>query len=363
MALRCSRPSRRSPTPERLTWNISNEARCWKRHRRRRHLRLVARRPRRGPLPRPFARSACRTADGSRKRRPDGPCQLHRQHTAPDLHRHGPSLQRRVQQPIPRSDWAMKICFAPLAMTARALAVAAALLLPAAAHAGVTTFTITQGTGTTFDAFTDGSGNLYGASGLYGISGDYQVDVTSGHALLTTIYQGTTALSSTNGLYVLPTTAATWAATESGTWTVQPGNTANTTAWLVTGTGGTFPATESGTWNITNISGTISLPTGAATAANQTNGSQTTQIVGVSGTPTQTTASVTTSSSTILAASTATSFIKLCVASTAANGIWVNWAGAAATQAAPSEYIVPGQCDSWVKSTGYLPTSAITAIA
>lgn len=58
-------------------------------------------------------------------------------------------------------------------------------------------------------------------------------------------------------------------ATQSGTWTVQPGNTANTTAWLVTGTGGTFPATQSGAWNITNISGTVSLPTGAATAANQ----------------------------------------------------------------------------------------------
>lgn len=32
-------------------------------------------------------------------------------------------------------------------------------------------------------------------------------------------------------------------ASQSGTWTVQPGNTANTTAWLVTGTGGTFPVT------------------------------------------------------------------------------------------------------------------------
>lgn len=31
-------------------------------------------------------------------------------------------------------------------------------------------------------------------------------------------------------------------------------------------------ATQSGTWNITNISGTVSLPTGAATAANQTTG-------------------------------------------------------------------------------------------
>lgn len=61
------------------------------------------------------------------------------------------------------------------------------------------------------------------------------------------------------------TVSGTVSATQSGTWTVQPGNTANTTAWLVTGTGGTFPATQSGTWNINNISGTISLPTGAAT--------------------------------------------------------------------------------------------------
>ncbi len=31
-----------------------------------------------------------------------------------------------------------------------------------------------------------------------------------------------------------------------------------------------IPASQSGTWNVTNISGTVSLPTGAATAANQT---------------------------------------------------------------------------------------------
>jgi len=36
--------------------------------------------------------------------------------------------------------------------------------------------------------------------------------------------------------------------------------------WSVSGT---LAATQSGTWNITNITGTISLPTGAATAANQ----------------------------------------------------------------------------------------------
>jgi hypothetical protein len=58
--------------------------------------------------------------------------------------------------------------------------------------------------------------------------------------------------------------SGTVAATQSGTWTVQPGNTANTTAWLVTGTGGTFPATESGTWNVglnagSNIVGKVGI--------------------------------------------------------------------------------------------------------
>lgn len=33
---------------------------------------------------------------------------------------------------------------------------------------------------------------------------------------------------------------------------------------------GVWPASQSGTWNVTNISGTVSLPTGASTAANQT---------------------------------------------------------------------------------------------
>lgn len=67
--------------------------------------------------------------------------------------------------------------------------------------------------------------------------------------------------------------------TQSGTWTVQPGNTANTTAWKVDGSAvtqpvsgsvtvsGTVAATQSGTWNINNVSGTVSLPTGASTEA------------------------------------------------------------------------------------------------
>jgi hypothetical protein len=41
---------------------------------------------------------------------------------------------------------------------------------------------------------------------------------------------------------------------------------------VVAQTGATWAVTQSGTWNITNISGTVSLPTGASTAANQGTG-------------------------------------------------------------------------------------------
>jgi len=95
----------------------------------------------------------------------------------------------------------------------------------------------------------------------------------------------TTGLLRVDGSGVTQPVSGTITANQGGTWTVQPGNTANTTAWLVTGTGGTFPATQSGTWNITNISGTISLPTGAATSANQpSNASQGSTTSGQTGT-------------------------------------------------------------------------------
>lgn len=42
--------------------------------------------------------------------------------------------------------------------------------------------------------------------------------------------------------------------------------TQDTSPWVVSGT---VAATQSGTWNINNVSGTVSLPTGAATSANQ----------------------------------------------------------------------------------------------
>jgi hypothetical protein len=74
--------------------------------------------------------------------------------------------------------------------------------------------------------------------------------------------------------------SGTISTTQSGTWTIQPGNTVNTTAWLVTGTGGIFPVTGtfwqatqpvSGTfWQATQpVSGTVTANQGTAnTAAN-----------------------------------------------------------------------------------------------
>ena len=52
---------------------------------------------------------------------------------------------------------------------------------------------------------------------------------------------------------------------------------------LASGSNTIGAVTQSGTWNINNVSGTVSLPTGAATAANQTGGAQKTQIVDGSG--------------------------------------------------------------------------------
>jgi len=86
-------------------------------------------------------------------------------------------------------------------------------------------------------------------------------------------------------------------------------------------------------------------------------------IAGASGTPYQPSTTVGTTSGALTFSPAPTAFIKLCVPSSASNGIWVNWAGAAATASAPSEYMPPGQCDSWIKSTRFLPTGTINAIA
>lgn len=124
-------------------------------------------------------------------------------------------------------------------------------------------------------AFTGGTSNTTPAGALYNTS---PPAITSGNV-------GAPRMDASRYLYAVFPSAQL--VTQSGTWTIQPGNTANTTAWLVTGAGGTFPATQSGTWNITNISGTVSLPTGAATAAKQpslgTAGASSADVISVQG--------------------------------------------------------------------------------
>lgn len=87
---------------------------------------------------------------------------------------------------------------------------------------------------------------------------------------ITVAFDGTTPVNvigtvpvSISSLPSLVAGAATiGAVNQAGTWTVQPGNTANTTPWLVTGTGGTFPVT--GTfWQATQpVSGTVTANAG-----------------------------------------------------------------------------------------------------
>lgn len=104
----------------------------------------------------------------------------------------------------------------------------AAALLSCSAFAGNGTITTKDASGVTrtFSIVTDGSGNF--------IARQVICDATAG--------ANCAAVDASSRLAVL--------ATQTGTWTMQPGNTANTTAWLVTGTGGTFPATQSGTWTV-----------------------------------------------------------------------------------------------------------------
>jgi hypothetical protein len=77
------------------------------------------------------------------------------------------------------------------------------------------------------------------------------------------IIDGTVTVTGAGGTFPVTdnggslTVDGTVAATQSGTWTVQPGNTANTTAWLVTGTGGTFPVTDNG--GSLTVDGTVAI--------------------------------------------------------------------------------------------------------
>lgn len=133
--------------------------------------------------------------------------------------------------------------------------------------------------------------------------------------------------------------------------------------------GGTVAATQSGTWNVTNISGTVSLPTGAATAANQST------IITALGSPMQasggsvtvlpTTAAATVAAVTVTAssaqaiASGSRKYLLLKNESTA-DAIACRINGTAALNTAGSITILPYGSHEWDGS--YVPSEAINCI-
>lgn len=113
-------------------------------------------------------------------------------------------------------------------------------------------------------AFTVGTTNITPAGGTYKTVRD-SLDDNDGGAI---------ALNQKRGQYVtLETSNSTEAGTSGSPLRIDP--TGSTTQPVSDAGGsltvdGTIAATQSGTWNVTNVSGTVSLPTGAATSANQT---------------------------------------------------------------------------------------------
>jgi hypothetical protein len=103
---------------------------------------------------------------------------------------------------------------------------------------------------------------------------------------------GTTSIGITGGWYAASPTACTTGNACAPSMTIDRKmfvqDFQGTSPWVVSN-GGTFAtqSAQSGTWNITNVSGTVSLPTGAATAAKQpalgTAGTASTDVISVQG--------------------------------------------------------------------------------
>jgi hypothetical protein len=106
----------------------------------------------------------------------------------------------------------------------RILVAGFSLLSGGLAHAGTTTIGVTPGTGESYQVITNGSGNYVGEMGV--------CDGTAA-AQCAAVKAASTAAGATDpALVVAISPNNTVAVTESGAWTVQPGNTPNTTAWL-----------------------------------------------------------------------------------------------------------------------------------
>jgi len=83
-----------------------------------------------------------------------------------------------------------------------------------------------------------------------------------------------------------------------------------------------------------------------------------------SGTPIETSVSCATTTTTLLAASTATKFISIRNPASATATVWLNIAGSSATTAAPSIDLLPGgEADFFASENSFLPTSQINCIS
>jgi hypothetical protein len=200
--------------------------------------------------------------------------------------------------------WGYNIMLKRIAASLFALALAVSPAL-----AGSSTIAVTPGSGATYQVITNGGGNFVGMFGLCdGVAAAQCIAVKAAStaalaadpSLVVTISPNTAALpvSGTFWQTTQPVSGTFWQTTQpisaaslplpTGASTAAGLSAINTTLGSPFQAGGSigntsFAATQSGSWSLVNISGTVSLPTGAATSANQTNASQKTQIVDGSG--------------------------------------------------------------------------------
>lgn len=143
----------------------------------------------------------------------------------------------------------------------RLLLLSSALSLLAFSVYGDTTIAVTPGSGATIVATDDGSGNLLPHNITCDRTTPTQcIAINSSGAVATQLPAtaatsakqdtGNTSLSTIATWTGSAISVATHAVTQSGTWTVQPGNTANTTAWKVDGSAVTQPVSLAGTQSV-----------------------------------------------------------------------------------------------------------------
>lgn len=132
-----------------------------------------------------------------------------------------------------------------------------------------TAIAISAGTGTNVDTRTEATNGNHRQVIVIGDpstnAGVAPVDATTGLAVNVTNSSLTVASHAVTNAGTFATQAA-----QSGTWTVQPGNTANTTAWKVDGSAVTQPISSTALTNINTALGSTALDLGVGTGGSRT---------------------------------------------------------------------------------------------